>query len=281
MFVNRTSGIDGDLSNSHVPRAAPVERPPALGTDPGYGDAQRYLEPGGPAEYVRAGRQDVARVAMVEEQEAVADVAAILAAPDLDAVFGGRGDLSLSMGVPGGSPAVHDAVTRPIAAAVAADVPVGTVVQGTDQVRLRAEQGCRFVVLGNDTGMFGGAARAAVATCSGLDARTLSGLDRQTACAPRRRRRALRRDAGPGDIVLLRTGFAEEWVRRTPAQRAEPRAGATGLDQSEEMVAWLWDHRVALMASDNGGLGRSRSTRPRAGWTRTSRRPRAARRTTA
>jgi len=69
----------------------------------------------------------------------------------------------------------------------------------------------------------------------------------------------------PGDIVLLRTGFAEEWVRRTPRQRAERRGGATGLDQSEAILAWLWDHRIALMASDNGGL-ESFPVNPASGW---------------
>ena len=69
----------------------------------------------------------------------------------------------------------------------------------------------------------------------------------------------------PGDIVLLRTGFAEEWVRRTPEQRAARRGGATGLDQSEELLAWLWDHQIALMASDNGGL-ESFPVNPASGW---------------
>ncbi|SHK51587.1 Putative cyclase [Pseudonocardia thermophila] len=69
----------------------------------------------------------------------------------------------------------------------------------------------------------------------------------------------------PGDIVLLRTGFAEEWVRRTPEQRAEPREGGTGLDQSDAMLAWLWDHRIALMASDNAGL-ESYPVNPASGW---------------
>jgi kynurenine formamidase len=69
----------------------------------------------------------------------------------------------------------------------------------------------------------------------------------------------------PGDIVLLRTGFAEEWVRRTVSQRAEPRAGATGLDQSEDVLAWLWDHQVAMVAADNGGL-ESFPVRPDSGW---------------
>jgi 2-keto-3-deoxy-L-rhamnonate aldolase RhmA len=120
--------------------------------------------PGGAAEYVRAGQQDAARIAMIEEKESVEDIAGIMAAPGVDAVFIGPGDLSLSMGEPMGSPAVHDAVTTCIKAAVAAGVPVGTVVQGEDQIRLRAEQGCRFVLVGNDTGMFGAAARSTVAT---------------------------------------------------------------------------------------------------------------------
>jgi 4-hydroxy-2-oxoheptanedioate aldolase len=120
--------------------------------------------PGGPAEYVRAGQEDVARIAMIEEKESVADLAGILAAPGVDAVFIGPGDLSLSMGEPSGSPAVHDTVTKCIATAVEAGVPVGTVVQGEDQIRLRAEQGCRFLLVGNDTGMFGAAARRTVST---------------------------------------------------------------------------------------------------------------------
>ncbi|SFJ64170.1 2-dehydro-3-deoxyglucarate aldolase/4-hydroxy-2-oxoheptanedioate aldolase [Amycolatopsis sacchari] len=118
---------------------------------------------GGPAEYVRTGQEDVARVAMIEEREAVEDIDGILAAPGVDAAFIGPGDLSLSMGVPGGSPPVHEAVTRSIEAAVRAGVPVGTVVQGEEQLRLRAAQGCRFLLVGNDTGMLSGAARRTLA----------------------------------------------------------------------------------------------------------------------
>jgi hypothetical protein len=68
----------------------------------------------------------------------------------------------------------------------------------------------------------------------------------------------------PGDIVLLNTGFAESWIASTPEQRAA-RSGGTGLDQSEEMLAWLWDHQIALMASDNGGL-ESFPVNPDSGW---------------
>jgi 2-keto-3-deoxy-L-rhamnonate aldolase RhmA len=118
---------------------------------------------GGVAEYVRAGQEDVARVAMIEERESVEDIDRILATPGVDAVFVGPGDLSLSLGVPGGSPAVLDAVSTAIAAAVRASVPVGTVVQGAEQARLRVEQGCRFILIGNDTGMLVDAARRTLA----------------------------------------------------------------------------------------------------------------------
>lgn len=68
----------------------------------------------------------------------------------------------------------------------------------------------------------------------------------------------------PGDIVLLRTGFAEGWLALTPEQRAA-RGGGSGLDQSDDVLAWLWDHQIALMASDNGGL-ESWPVNPASGW---------------
>jgi hypothetical protein len=49
------------------------------------------------------------------------------------------------------------------------------------------------------------------------------------------------------------TGWAEAWLAATPEQRAA-RAGSPGIGQSHEMLAWLWDHHIALFAADNGGL---------------------------
>jgi kynurenine formamidase len=66
----------------------------------------------------------------------------------------------------------------------------------------------------------------------------------------------------PGDIVLLRTGFAEMWLELAPEDRG---AGGSGLDQSDDVLAWLWDHRIALIASDNGGL-ESFPVNPASGW---------------
>lgn len=67
-----------------------------------------------------------------------------------------------------------------------------------------------------------------------------------------------------GDILLLRTGFSEHWLRSTPEERAA-RKGGTGLIQSEEMLAWLWDHGISIAAADNGGL-EAFPVEPDSGW---------------
>lgn len=118
--------------------------------------------PGGRSEYVRYGQQDVVRMAMIEDAEAVENIAEILTTDGLDAAFVGPGDLSLSLGVTAGDPALGAAVDTVITAAVAAGVPVGTVVSTPDEARRRAEQGCGFLMVGNDTGLIRSAATTAL-----------------------------------------------------------------------------------------------------------------------
>lgn len=67
-----------------------------------------------------------------------------------------------------------------------------------------------------------------------------------------------------GDILLLHTGLAEHWIHCTPEERAS-RSGSPGLGQSEEMLAWLWDHQISMAVSDNGGL-ESFPVDPASGW---------------
>jgi kynurenine formamidase len=60
-----------------------------------------------------------------------------------------------------------------------------------------------------------------------------------------------------GDILMLRTGWlAFYFGEMDPAERlALPEAlRCPGLLQARETVAWLWDHGVAVAASDNAGL---------------------------
>lgn len=60
----------------------------------------------------------------------------------------------------------------------------------------------------------------------------------------------------PGDILLLRTGWAEYYLEDLDDRgRAAVAAGnpiaTPGLRQSEETVAWLWDHQIVMVAADN------------------------------
>lgn len=59
-----------------------------------------------------------------------------------------------------------------------------------------------------------------------------------------------------GELLLLRTGWAEEYLSKDVEQRAEynRRNASPGLAQRQETVRWLWDHQIALAASDTPGL---------------------------
>ncbi|MGP3534702.1 cyclase family protein [Microbacterium sp. RD1] len=55
-----------------------------------------------------------------------------------------------------------------------------------------------------------------------------------------------------GDMLLLRTGWAENYVAKTPEERVEfnTRNRSPGLAQRERILRWLWDREIALVASD-------------------------------
>ena len=51
----------------------------------------------------------------------------------------------------------------------------------------------------------------------------------------------------PGDMLLVRTDYPRHLFEHGNLEGAHPHAG---LEQSHEMLAWLWDHRVPLVAAD-------------------------------
>jgi hypothetical protein len=57
----------------------------------------------------------------------------------------------------------------------------------------------------------------------------------------------------PGDIVLLRTGVARLIYAEGehPETAVRPYPGGPGLAAEDASLAWLWDHQVAAIASDN------------------------------
>lgn len=56
----------------------------------------------------------------------------------------------------------------------------------------------------------------------------------------------------PGDIVLVHTGWARWFREAPPSLRDEVRTGrrATGFRQKRSLAEWIWDHRVAVFATD-------------------------------
>jgi len=60
----------------------------------------------------------------------------------------------------------------------------------------------------------------------------------------------------PGDIVLIRTGWAGHYVGLSASQRLAYNKvrKCAGLAQEEATVRWLWDHQVSVIAADNLGV---------------------------
>ncbi|TXN29995.1 cyclase family protein [Lacisediminihabitans profunda] len=60
----------------------------------------------------------------------------------------------------------------------------------------------------------------------------------------------------PGDILILRTGWAEHYLSLDEDARAEfnRRNASPGLAQKREMLCWLWNNRIAMVAADNPGV---------------------------
>jgi kynurenine formamidase len=56
----------------------------------------------------------------------------------------------------------------------------------------------------------------------------------------------------PGDLVLVHTGWAHWYVTADLADRDEVRQArrSTGFRQHPDLLAWLWDNRIALFATD-------------------------------
>ena len=62
----------------------------------------------------------------------------------------------------------------------------------------------------------------------------------------------------PGTILLIHTGWMESYSQCTPEQKGAlssfANVKAVGIEPTREMVAWLWDQRVAAIATDSPGV---------------------------
>lgn len=61
-----------------------------------------------------------------------------------------------------------------------------------------------------------------------------------------------------GDLLLVRTGWAGRYLALSTQERIalNKHRSVPGLAQTEAVVRWLWDHRIAMVAADNTGVER-------------------------
>jgi len=130
----------------------------------GYGPTYAALRWGvSNVDYLKAANEAVLNVVLIESPAGVDALDGILAVPGIDVVAIARGDLSQSLGVAGqmDHPRLVDAVARAEKAIFArGNVTLGGIAFGADDARAMIARGYRFIVLGSDAGLIGGAARA-------------------------------------------------------------------------------------------------------------------------
>lgn len=113
---------------------------------------------GGPG-YVTTG-DDIVRCIQIEDIEALRNVDRVLEIDGLDAVFLGMGDLTMSSGRRADDPEIALFTERLIALANAQGVPCGTAVADAAGAAAARARGFSFIMVSNDTTMFGNAAEA-------------------------------------------------------------------------------------------------------------------------
>ena len=118
----------------------------------------------GTVAYMAAANALVTCCVQIETREALTELDAILAVPDLDTILIGPNDLAAALGHIGdlGHPDVEDAIRHIGERAAAAGVPVGAWTASPAQARARREQGFAWATIGSDYGFMVAAADAGV-----------------------------------------------------------------------------------------------------------------------
>jgi len=109
----------------------------------------------GKDEYLRGGNSGIVRVPMIEDPEAVDEIAQILDVPGVDAAFIGQGDLTQTMGDRDKAQALVD---KALEACVKKGIPACITAYG-DDIETRLDQGFKWLAIANDTGTFTRAAK--------------------------------------------------------------------------------------------------------------------------
>lgn len=113
--------------------------------------AARYgqIQPFSIAEQVVRANAETMLVAQVETPAAIEDLSAILDVPEIDVIFIGPSDLSLSLGFPGQlqHPVVQQAFDRIVAAVTPTDKALGILVQNVEAALEWQAKGARYIMV--------------------------------------------------------------------------------------------------------------------------------------
>jgi 2-dehydro-3-deoxyglucarate aldolase/4-hydroxy-2-oxoheptanedioate aldolase len=167
------SGADGLL----IPRVESAEAarrvlagmcfPPEGSRGMGYTSRAAMWGADSVAAYLERGRTGVTRIAQLEDAGVIGEIEAVCAAPGLDGLFIGFGDLMLSTGLGRTAPAMLELEKAVLAAGAARGLPVGTAVQTPAEALACRDAGYGFVMVSADTTMFSQGARALMAGLRG------------------------------------------------------------------------------------------------------------------
>ena len=137
----------------------------------GYSGSPRAAQygAGGMWDSIDTGDAATTVIAMIEDPEGVSQIDAIVAFEALDAVFIGRGDLTVALGAASSSDAVvRDAVSRVIGAARRVGKPVCVMVGGASEAEAFRRQGATAFIVSSDQGFMRRAGAQALASIAGL-----------------------------------------------------------------------------------------------------------------
>lgn len=113
-----------------------------------------------PAEYRKSMDRETVIMAQIEDRSALGNLSEIAAIPEIDVLFVGPADLSLSLGCGIGSPELEHAIDDVISAARAAGKAAGLFVGAPGQISGWAAKGISVFVAGSDQSLLLAGARA-------------------------------------------------------------------------------------------------------------------------
>ena len=137
-----------------------------------FGIAHDGYTGGDPRDKVRDANSNVLTIAQIETVEGVDAADEIAAVDGVDVVFIGQFDLSASLGAPGRftDEAFTRAVDRIVAAATAADKPLGALALSPEEARGWIDRGVRMIAFGGDLWIYQTALREGLAAIRGTNA---------------------------------------------------------------------------------------------------------------